>query len=120
MYLRWGGAEGRDDVEVEQRVAPVQRNIVDMEGVEVKLNWDPSVFVAEHMSMKVSPRWNPQAGWFKKDVVQPMDTLAEFTPYLSSSAMCGPFEQRGGGVCGPRAGPTPAPAVVIFAYGGGM
>ena len=65
----------------------MQRTIVDMEGVEVKLNWDQSVFVAEHMSMEVSPRWNPQEGWFKKDVVQPMDAWAEFTPYLDSAAM---------------------------------
>ena len=85
---------------------------------EVKLNWDPSVFVAEHMSMEVSPRWNPQEGWFKKDVVQPMETWTEFTPYLANATMCGPFEQRGG-VCLPSAGSTPAPAVVIFAYGDG-
>ena len=47
---------------------------------EVKLNWDQSVFVEEHMLMEVSPRWNPQEGWFKKDVVQPMEAWAEFTP----------------------------------------
>ena len=37
--------------------------------------------------MKVSPRWNPQAGWFKKDVVQPMETWTEYTPYFVSIAM---------------------------------
>ena len=84
----------------------------------MKLNWDTSVFVAEHMSMEVLPRWNPQEGWFKKDVVHQMGTWTEFTPYLANNTVCGPFEQRGG-VCGPRAGHTPAPAVVIFAYGGG-
>ena len=73
------GGELRDDVEV-QRVARVQRNVVDVEVGDVKLSWDPNVFVAEHMSMEVSPRWNPQEGWFKKDVVQPMGTWTEFTP----------------------------------------
>ena len=67
-------------------------------GGEVKLNWDPSVLVAEHMSMEVSKMWNPQMWWFKKDAVQPMDVWAKFTPYLASAAMCGPFEQKGG-VC---------------------
>ena len=52
-------------------------------GGEVKLNWDPSAFVAEHMSMEVSQRWNPQELWFKKDVVQPMESWTEFTPYLA-------------------------------------
>ena len=33
----------------------------------MKLSWDPSVFEAEHMSMEVLPRWNPQECWFKKD-----------------------------------------------------
>ena len=62
----------------------------------MKLNWDPSVFVAEHMAMEVLPRWNPQEGWFKKDVVQPMETWTEFTPYLPNATVCGQFEQRGG------------------------
>ena len=82
------------------------------------LNWDPSAFVAEQMSMEVAPRWNPREWWFKKDVVQPMEALAEFTPYLASATMIGPFEQRGV-VCRPCQGPTPAPTAVIFAYGGG-
>ena len=86
------------------------------------LHWDPSAFVAEHMSMEVAPRWNPRDGWFKKDVVQPMEAWAEFTPYLASVtslATMGPFEQRWGGeVRGPCQGPTPAPTTVIFAYGG--
>ena len=86
--------------------------------VEVELNWDPSTFVAEHMSMEVAPRWNPQEVWFNKDVVQPMEAWAEFTPYLASAAMIGPFEQSGG-VRGPCHGFTPAPTAVIFAYGGG-
>ena len=60
------------------------------------LNWDPSAFVAEHMSMEVAPRWNPSEGWFKKDVVQPIEAWAEFTPYLASVAMTGPFEQMVG------------------------
>ena len=34
------------------------------------------------MSMEVAPRWNPHEGWFKKDMVQPMEALAEFTPYF--------------------------------------
>ena len=80
----------------------------------MKLNCDPSVFVAEHMSMEVLPRWNPQEGWFKKDVVQPTETWTEFTPYLANATVCRPFEQRGRGLR-----TTPAPAVVIFAYGGG-
>ena len=62
----------------------------------MELNWDPSAFVEEHMSMDVSPRWNPQEGWFKKDVVQPMEAWEEFTPYLASAAMIGPFETSGG------------------------
>ena len=103
---------------MEQRVAQVQRNVVDVEVEEVKLNWDPSAFVAEHMSMEVLPRWNPQECWFKKDVLQPMGTWTEFTPYLANNTVCGPFEQRGGSLrttCGTH----PAQAVVIFAYGGG-
>ena len=53
----------------------------------MKLNWDPGAFVAEHMSMEVSPRCNPQEGWYRKNVVQPMEAWAEFTPYLASAAM---------------------------------
>ena len=83
-------------MEVEQKVSHLRRNVVEMDEGEVKLNWDPSAFVAEHMSMEVAPRWNPQEEWFKTDVVQPMEALAEFTPYLASAAMIGPFEQRGG------------------------
>ena len=74
-------------MEVEQHVSHLRRNVVEVGEGEVELNWDPSAFVAEHMSMEVAPRWNPQEGWFKKDVVQPMETWAEFTPYLTSSAM---------------------------------
>ena len=58
------------------------------------LHWNPSAFVVEHMSMEVAPRWNPREGWFKKDVVQPIEAWAEFTPYLASAVMTGPFEQR--------------------------
>ena len=63
---------------------------------EVNLLWDPGDFEMEHMSMDVAPRWNPMEGWFKKDVVQPMAALAEFTPYLASVAVMGPFEHGGG------------------------
>ena len=51
-----GGAESRDGMEVDQQVARLRQNVVESEGVEVKLNWDPSTFVAEHMSMEVTPR----------------------------------------------------------------
>ena len=81
---------------VEQQVSHLRRNVVEMDEGEVDLNWDSSAFVAEHMSMEVAPRWNPREGWFKKDVVQPMEAWAEFTPYLASVAMTGPFEQRVG------------------------
>ena len=63
---------------------------------EVDLHWDPGAFEVEHMSMEVAPRWNPRDGWFKKDVVQPMEAWAEFTPYLASVTTMGPFEQMGG------------------------
>ena len=53
----------------------------------VKLNWDPSALVAEHMSMEVSPRCNPQEWWYRKNVVQTMEAWAEFTPYLASAAL---------------------------------
>ena len=102
---------------VYQQVARLRQNVVESEGVGVKLNLDPSAFVAEHMSMEVPPWWNLHEGWFRKDVVQPTEALAVFTPYLASVAMCGPFEH--GGSCGPRSGPTPATTVVIRAYGGG-
>ena len=48
--------------------------------------------------------------WFKKDVVQPMAALAEFTPYLASVASVaamGPFEQRGGEFADPVMDPPP-------------
>ena len=50
-----------------------------------------------------------------------MEAWAEFTPYLASVAMTGPFEQMGWGwgVCGPCQGHTPATTAVVFAYGGG-
>ena len=48
-----------------------------------------------------------------------MEAFAEFTPHLASAAMIIPFEQRGGGFCGSRQGPTPASTVVVLAYGGG-
>ena len=79
----------------------------------------PGAFEMGHMSMEVAPRWNPMEGWFKKDVVQPMAAWAKFTPYLASVAVMGPFEQRGGGVCGSCQGPTPTSTVAVFAYGGG-
>ena len=82
-------------MEVDQQVARLRQNVVESKGVEVKLDWDPSAFVAEHMSMEVSPKWNPQEGWFRKDVVQPTEAWAEFTPYLASAAMCGPFDKWG-------------------------
>ena len=56
-------------MDVDQQIARSRQNVVRAEGVEAKLNWDPRVFEAEHMSMEVSPRWNPQEGWFMKDVV---------------------------------------------------
>ena len=115
---RKGGGTS-NDVEVEQQVSHLRRNVVEVDGGEVDLNWDPSALVAEHMSMEVAPRSNPREGWFKKDVVQPMEAWAEFTPYLASVAMTGPFEQSGGRDCGPCQGPTPATTAVIFAYGGG-
>ena len=69
------------------------------EGGEANVSWNPGDFTAEHMSMEVAPQWDPQEGWFRKDVVQPMVAWAEFTPNLASLPMTGPFEQRRGGVC---------------------
>ena len=43
-------------MEVEQQVSHLRRNVIEMEEGEVDLNWDPSAFVAEHMSVKVAPR----------------------------------------------------------------
>ena len=43
--------------------------------------------------MEMVPIWNPHEGWFKKDVVQPMEAWAEIAPYLTSAAMMRPFEQ---------------------------
>ena len=106
-------------MDVDQQVARLRQNVGRAEGVEAKLDWDPGVFEAEHTSMEVSPRWNSQEGWFRKDVVQATEAWAEFSPYLVSVCMCGPFEQRGVEVRGPCSGPTPAATVVIFAYGGG-
>ena len=68
-----GGWEPSNDMEVEQQISHLRRNVVDVGEEEVELNWDPSAFVAEHMSMEVAPRWKPQEGWLKKDVVQPME-----------------------------------------------
>ena len=85
-------------MDVDQQVGMLRQNVVRTEGVEAKLDWDPSAFVAEHMSMEVSPRWNPQECWFRKNVVQVTEAWAEFTPYLASVGMCGPFEQRGWGL----------------------
>ena len=48
------------DMEVEQQVSHVRRNVVEMGEGEMELNWDPSVYVAEHMSMEVAPRLNPR------------------------------------------------------------
>ena len=101
-------------MEVEQQVSHLRRNVVEMDEGEVDLNWDPSAYVAEHMSMEVAPRWNPREGWFKKDVLQPMEAWAEFTSYIASVAMTGPFEQRGWSLR-TRQGPTPTPTVVVFA-----
>ena len=76
-------------MDVDQQVARLRQNVVESEcWWKVRLNWDPSAFVAEHMSMDVSPRWNPQQGWFRKDVVQGKEAWTEFTPYLASAAMC--------------------------------
>ena len=83
-------------MEVDQQVARLRQNVMRVEGVGAKLNLDPRVFEAEHVSMEVSPRWNLQEGWFRKDVVQATEVLAELTPYLASVGMCGPFEQRVG------------------------
>ena len=83
-------------MEVEQQVSHLRRNVVDMDDGEVDLNWDPSAFVAEHMSVEVAPRWNTREGWFKKDVVQLLEAWVEFTPYLASAVMTGQFEQRVG------------------------
>ena len=71
-------------MDVNQQVARLRQNAAESEGREVNLNWDPSAFVAEHMSMEVSQRWKPHEGWFRKDVVQPTEAWAEFTPYLAS------------------------------------
>ena len=81
------GGESSKDMEVEQQVSHLRRNVVEIGEEEVELNWVPSAFVAEHMPMEVAPRWNPQEVWFKKDVVQPMEAWAEFTPYFASAAM---------------------------------
>ena len=70
-----------------QQVSHLRRNVVEIDEGDVDLHWDPSAFAAEHMSMEVAPRWNPREGWFKKDVVQPMEAWAEFTPYLATVAM---------------------------------
>ena len=86
-------------MEVEQKVSHLRRNVVEVGEGEVELNWDPSAFVAEHMSMEVAPRCNPHEWWFKKNVVKPMEAWAEFTPYLASAAILGLFEQRVWGVC---------------------
>ena len=116
---KWDGSSG--DVEWVQQVSHLRRNVVEMSNDEVDPRWDPGDFEMEHMSMEVAPRWNPMECWFKKDLVQPMAAWAEFTPYLASVtsvAVMGPFEQRGG-VCGSCQGPTPASTVVVLAYGGG-
>ena len=73
--------------------------MVEIDEGEVYLHWDPGAFEMEHMPMEVELRWNPREGWFKKDVVQPMEAWAEFTPYLASVASVATmefFEQRGG------------------------
>ena len=106
------------DVEGVQQVSHLRRNVVEMGKDEMEIRWDPGDFEMEHMTMEVAPRWNTMEGWFKKDVVQPMAAWAEFTPYLASVAVMGPFEQSGG-VCGSCQGPTPTPTVVVFADGGG-
>ena len=64
-------------------------------GGEAKVSFNPGDFTAEHMSMEVAPQWDPQEGWFRKDVVQPMEAWAEFTPYLASVTTTWPFEQSG-------------------------
>ena len=81
---------------------------------EVDLHWDPSAFEIEHISMEVAPRWNPREGWFKKDVAQPMAACAEFTPYLASVAMMGPFEQSGGGEFADPVRDPPPPQPLLY------
>ena len=100
-------------MEVEQQVSHLRRNVVEMKDGEVALNWDQSAYVAEHMWMEMAPRWNPQEGWFKKDGVQPMEAWAEFTPYLASAAMMGPFEQSGGEFADPEMDPPP-PQLLLY------
>ena len=100
-------------MEVEQQVSHLRRNVVEMGEGEVELNWDSSAFVAEHMSMEVAPRLNPREGWFKKDVVQPMEAWAAFTPYLASIATMGPFEQMGGFADPVRDPPPPQPLLYL-------
>ena len=51
-----GVRESRDGMDVDQQVARLRQNVLESEGVKVKLNWDPSAFVAEHMPMEVPPR----------------------------------------------------------------
>ena len=88
--------------------------------IQVKINFDPSVFVAEHMPMEVSPRLNPQEGWFKKDVVQPMVTRTEFTPYLGNATVCGTFQQREREFVDPvRDPPPPQPLLYLPMVVGG-
>ena len=67
-------------MDVDQQIARSRQNVVRAEGVEAKLNWDPRVFEAEHMSMDVSPGCNAQEGLFRKDVVQATEAWEEFTP----------------------------------------
>ena len=117
-----GVAESSNEEEGAQQVSHLRRNVVEIDEGELDLHWDPGAFEMEHVSMQVAPRWHPTEGWFKKDVVQPMAALAEFTPYLASVtsvAVMGPFEQRGGEFADPVRDPPPTPTVVVFADGGG-
>ena len=59
----WGvGADLWNEMEAGLRVAYLHQNLVKANGGEVKVSWNPSDFSAEHMSMEVAPRWNPQEG----------------------------------------------------------
>ena len=51
-----GGGEPSNNREVEQQISHLRRNVVEIGEGEVQLNWDPSAFVTEHMSMEVAPR----------------------------------------------------------------
>ena len=45
-----------------------------------KVSRNQGDFTAEHVSMELELYCDPQEGWCRNDVVQPMEAWAEFTP----------------------------------------